>query len=352
MRVMPPRPSRRQSATAVATAAVAAGAGYVAAALADRRKIKSDPLADALQSPPQGERTTVHAADGTALHVRSYGPEDATPIVLVHGWTCAWRFWTHQISALSEDHRVVAFDLRGHGDSERPPHGDWTIDAFAADIDAVIDAALEPGARPLIAGHSLGAMATVAWASRQEQPLHERARAVALINTGMGDLITESLLIRTPARLGSVTQIAGRALLSSKAPLPRGTTPVSHRMVRYLAHGPTASPATVAFTEDMVFNTRRQARAGAGATLVEMDLHNAVAQLDLPALVIAGGADRLTPPVHAKRLAQDLPQLARYVEQHDSGHMTPLEHPALVNDLLRELALSAAPAAPAASGRA
>jgi pimeloyl-ACP methyl ester carboxylesterase len=50
--------------------------------------------------------------------------------------------------------------------------------------------------------------------------------------------------------------------------------------------------------------------------------------------------------VHAERLAADLPQLARYVKVDGSGHMTPLERPETVNELLAEL--SATPATVAA----
>jgi pimeloyl-ACP methyl ester carboxylesterase len=96
----------------------------------------------------------------------------------------------------------------------------------------------------------------------------------------------------------------------------------------------------------MVLECRREVRAGCGRTLAALDLHDAVRHVDAPAVVVAGTRDRLTPPVHAKRLAADLPQLLRYIEVDRSGHMTPLERPQVVSDLLTEL--SAAPATVAA----
>jgi pimeloyl-ACP methyl ester carboxylesterase len=135
-------------------------------------------------------------------------------------------------------------------------------------------------------------------------------------------------------------------MLSASLPMPGRSSPLAHRAVHAIAFGPDASPATVAFGEDMVLECRREVRAGCGRTLAELDLHDAVAHVDAPAIVVAGARDRLTPPVHAKRLAADLPRLLRYVEVERSGHMTPLERPEIVSDLLAEL--SAQPATVAA----
>jgi pimeloyl-ACP methyl ester carboxylesterase len=120
--------------------------------------------------------------------------------------------------------------------------------------------------------------------------------------------------------------------------MPGRSSPLAHRAVHAIAFGPQASPATVAFGEDMVLECRREVRSGCGRTLAALDLHDAVEHVDVPAVVLAGTRDRLTPPVHAKKVAADLPALLRYVEVEGSGHMTPLERPGEVNDLLAELA--------------
>ena len=58
----------------------------------------------------------------------------------------------------------------------------------------------------------------------------------------------------------------------------------------------------------------------------------------MPVHVLVGSADRLTPPVHARRLARLLPQLAGLTELSRIGHMTPLEAPRVVAGLIRKLA--------------
>jgi pimeloyl-ACP methyl ester carboxylesterase len=69
----------------------------------------------------------------------------------------------------------------------------------------------------------------------------------------------------------------------------------------------------------------------------EMDLHHALPCLTVPTIVIAGTHDRLTPPSHARRIAEMLPELRRLTVLEDTGHMTPLERPDVVTDALAEL---------------
>lgn len=79
---------------------------------------------------------------GTRLHVREWGRKDAPPILFVHGWSQHHLAWRHQFeSALADEFRLVAIDLRGHGMSEAPARVEDYTDGtlWAADIKAVIE---------------------------------------------------------------------------------------------------------------------------------------------------------------------------------------------------------------------
>src|SRR5882762_6697172 len=95
---------------------------------------------------PPSRTVEVRSADGTRLHTEVFGPEGGYPIVLAHGITCAIRVWAYQIADLSTDYRVIAFDHRGHGRSAVPSRrGGYSLDILAADLDAVLEAALALG---------------------------------------------------------------------------------------------------------------------------------------------------------------------------------------------------------------
>lgn len=306
----------------------------------DLRELEADPEHRFLSSPPEGRPVPVHADDGTCLHAEVFGPDDAPTIVFVHGWTCSLRFWAYQLAALSESHRVVAFDLRGHGRSERAPTRDYSTDGFASDLDAVLRELVPPDERVTLVGHSLGAMTILAWAAKHHDVVERRVGAAALLNMGTGDLITEALIVRLPAVLVRARQLIGRLALSLPAPLPPQPTPISNRLVRFIALSPSASPAQVAFSERMVLAARPSVRARTGASLYRLDLVEAIRSLTVPTLVIAGALDRLTPPVHSQRLVEGLPNAKGMIKLPDIGHMAPLEAHDAVTEYVRSLAVA------------
>src|SRR5262245_38162541 len=74
--------------------------------------------------------------DGSRVHYVSEG-KGREALVFIHGWTCNLTFWKPQIEAFKSKTRVIAIDLPGHGDSDKP-HIDYTMDLFARAIDAVL----------------------------------------------------------------------------------------------------------------------------------------------------------------------------------------------------------------------
>jgi pimeloyl-ACP methyl ester carboxylesterase len=324
---------RRPPLLAVAGLAGATVASTLMADVLDRRRIAADPLWKRLETPPEGEQRTVLGAGGTPLNVELYGPEDAPPVVLVHGWVCALRFWRLQVQDLMADHRVIAYDLRGHGRSGAPADHDWSLDTFGADLEAVLDACVDGPA--LLAGHSLGAMTIAAWAG--DHDVASRARAVAMINTGLGDLVSEALLLRTPDGLAQARQTIGSLLLGAGVPLPTRPDPVSHRAVRSIALCGDASPAAVRYSERMILSCKPRVRAACGREMARMDLLDNVRHITVPTAVVHGDRDLLTPAAHAHRLAEALPNCVAEVTLRDSGHMGPLERPDEVTQALLQL---------------
>ena len=293
---------------------------------------------------PRGRTVKVRSADGTRLHTEVFGPRDGYPIVLAHGITCAIRAWTYQIAELARDYRVIAFDHRGHGRSDIPPRGNYSLRHLAADVDAVLDGTLAPGERAVIAGHSMGGMAIAAWSDLYRHKVTSRADAVALVNTTTGDLLREVRLLSVPAPLAAARILGGRALIDTfgSFAVPPLAGHVSRRMISMLAVGVDADRAVGALINELFTATSPMGRGGCGKALVAGlgRKHIDLTGLTVPTLVIASQRDRLTPLVQSERIAAALPNSAGLVVL-PGGHCSMLERPLEVNRELQALAESA-----------
>lgn len=305
-----------------ALTALAGAAGYVELARRDRAALSADPESQRLRRSLAPDVICLDPWGAQQLVVDAYGPQDAPAVVLVHGWTCTARFWTGQIQALRADHRVLAFDLRGHGRSSPPRDGDYSIEALADDLERVVSACIPADEPFVLGGHSLGAMTIVAWAARHPQS-QERLAAAALVNTGIGELVGEARVAPLPSRLAALQAVAGPILLAAPGPIPKAG-PLLRRAVRHVALGP--GPGRDA-----------PVRAGFGRTIAGLDLWESLEELHAPTVVVVGERDRLTPPSHGERMVAKLPVPVGLVQLAEAGHMGPIERADEVSDVIRGL---------------
>lgn len=122
-------------------------------------------------------RVEVETGVELEVEVRGEGPT----LVLVHGFGGAKEDFSDHVDALAARWRVVTFDLRGHGASDRPsePRA-YTLDRLALDVEAVADAV--EVARVRLLGHSMGGMVVRRVVSRRP----ERVDALVLMSTAAG----------------------------------------------------------------------------------------------------------------------------------------------------------------------
>ncbi|MFJ5560875.1 alpha/beta fold hydrolase [Streptomyces sp. NPDC093250] len=292
-------------------------------------------------APPAAARElTALSADGARLHVEVHGPERAPAVVLAHGWTCSTAFWAAQIRELAVDHRVIAYDQRGHGRTPASP--DCSTRALADDLEAVLTATLAPGERAVIAGHSMGGMTVMAASARPA--FREHAAAALLCSTGSSRLVDEATVL--PMRPGRVRTWLTHRVLGSRAPLGP-VTPMARRILKYATMGPASAPHMVEACARIVHACPRGVRHAWSHVLGELDLDHGVPELHVPTEIVVGTADRLTPPVHARTLAAALPECLGLTELPGIGHMTPVEAPDLVTGKIRALAAAHIHAEPA-----
>jgi pimeloyl-ACP methyl ester carboxylesterase len=200
----------------------------------------------------------------------------------------------------------------------------------------VLRAVLAPGEKAVLAGHSMGAMAMVAFGSRYPQELRQRVAAAAIISTGVHELVTRSAIVPMPLPLAKLAQPMSTKLISMSPPGGRVNAPI-RALIKYTSLSKGATQAEVDFCARIVSACPPATRAGFGRMISDLDNDAEVRDFDVPATVISGTRDRLTPIWHARRLAATLPALTKFVELEGAGHMTPVQSAADVNAVLRRL---------------
>jgi non-heme chloroperoxidase len=141
---------------------------------------------------PKAKTSFATAPDGVRLAVYEWGNPSGPELLLVHGFAqCHLCFLPQVRSALAQEFRIVAFDFRGHGGSDKPDNAAayQSRDVWAKDIAAVLDHAKLK--RPVIAGWSMGGRVT-----RQYLMNFGDARLAGINFVG-------SLVIENPAHRGS-----------------------------------------------------------------------------------------------------------------------------------------------------
>ncbi|MRH87171.1 alpha/beta fold hydrolase [Nocardia sp. SYP-A9097] len=310
---------------------------------AHRANLRNRTYANADLNPPAGPYETIEVTgtDGARLRVHAYGPADGNALVLVHGWTCCLEYWNPQINAFADDHRVITYDLRGHGESEVGT-APLTTDLLADDLQAVLEASLKPGQRAVLVGHSLGGMTMQAWAGRHPGQVRKRAAAVLLTNTAAGQLIAETTVVplfnRGLLRLPFFLGLLGLSL-------PILFPPVAP--VRWLFRRQIMSLESVgdiaAFGQNIVRSCPARVRGRFGKLLSYLDVGRGAVHLTVPTSLVAGSADDMTPIVHADRIAEMLREagsLDSYLTL-PTGHLGNVEAYRAFNGELARVARSA-----------
>ena len=244
----------------------------------------------------------------TAYAVEGAGP----PLLLIHGVGASLDNWDGVVAALGGRFRTIRFDLRGHGESSKPP-GPYSAALFAADARALLDhLGID---RCHVAGHSLGA--TVALRLALDAP--DRVERLALLSAAAGR--TEEERQRVLERLAIVADgIPGEHFRRS---LPRWFTDEFRAanpelLERYAARNMANDP---------------RAYAAAYHVLATTDLADEAAGIRVPTLIVTGEGDVGSNPRMARLLHARIPG-SRLEILSGLRHAILIEAPARVAPLL------------------
>jgi esterase len=258
--------------------------------------------------------------DSPRLHYLEWNSDAADALILVHGNSANAHWWRWVVEALDRPNlRIIALDLRGHGDSEwiRPPA--YSPHAYSDDITRLIETfALS---HPIVAGHSMGGIAALAFA-RQKPHL---ARAIIAIDIAVTSTERRNRYLRHLKALPTVVY-PDLAMAKTKFRLmPNEGTIASDVLSAIAEHSLARTPEggyTMKFDRESFFGSDG------------LDVASAIREVTLPMLLIRAGESRIL-TAEAAVTAEKMNPLVKLVTIPDAHHHLPLESP---EKLAREIA--------------
>ncbi|WP_236827088.1 MULTISPECIES: alpha/beta fold hydrolase [unclassified Blastococcus] len=264
---------------------------------------------------------------------------EGPPLLLLHGIGNNCQTWAGVIDRLAEEHTVIAPDLLGHGDSDKP-RGDYSIAAYAngmRDLLSVLDVE-----RATVVGHSLGGGIALQFAYQ----FPERCQRLALVGSGgLGPELSAGLRAAT---LPGAELVVG-ALAEVSGPLRGGLRVVEAlgRAAGWRRVGDLAEAVDALLALQDAEARRAFLRTLRGVVDVRGQAVTALDRLYLadsvPMLVIWGGRDPIVPAQHAETVRTAVPS-ARVEVFEDAGHWPHLDEPDRFCDVLLDFVATTEPA--------
>lgn len=144
------------------------------------------------------------ATNGVEMYYERTG--EGPPVVFIHGLGWDHRSWRPQMAALEDEYDVMAYDYRGHGETEAPPRRAYSIELLAEDLHALLaDVDVE---RPVLCGHSYGGLIAAEYAI--QYPNDVAGIAFADARTALGENTFERAMFRLQPLLDRVEDLVGQ----------------------------------------------------------------------------------------------------------------------------------------------
>jgi len=247
----------------------------------------------------------------------AHADEGPGPVVLLlHGFPFNRSMWSAQLSSIGSTYRVIAPDLRGHGESDAPG-GDYTMDEMADDVIELLDQ-LHIQEQVVLGGLSMGGYVALSLITRYP----ERFRALMLMDTRAGADSTGTALAREEqAKLVEKTNSV-EPVVSSLPPKLFSPISLSRRLDQ------------VELTVEMMEQTTPRGVAGALRGMAKRpDRTSELGQIQVPTLILVGADDQVTPPSEAEAMARAIPN-AQLVIIPEAGHLAPMENASACNEAI------------------
>jgi pimeloyl-ACP methyl ester carboxylesterase len=242
--------------------------------------------------------------NGVELYYELHG--DGEPIVFSHGWMCDHTQWSSQVDFFSRNHRVVTYDHRGHGKSDKPETC-YSVQTLADDLRSLMDCLDLAGAA--LVGHSMGGMASLVLATEH----YERISKMVLVDT------TAKNDFSIYARLGI------ESFIRSDESLANWMVDLAHRDPSEQVRRETLARAS---------NTPKSiAKECLTEFMTHYDVRDKLSNIKVPTLIVVGEKDEMTPVRMARFLNKGI-RGSRLEIIPGSKHMPMIDDAAEFNKVL------------------
>ncbi|TFG09966.1 alpha/beta hydrolase [Candidatus Thorarchaeota archaeon] len=236
-------------------------------------------------------------------HYEEAGDLDSPPLVLIHGAGGSSATWFMQLKGLAKDFHVIAPDLNGHGKTPDRERGN-TLSSYLQDIDSIV----RQFEKPVLGGHSMGGALTQLYALAHPN----RLGGIVLVSTGARLRCAPFIFHLLDNDFEGYVHAVGEYMFSDSA---------SEELIE-------ASQAEVRKCNPSVIKRDF-------AICDEFDIMNEIPRILIPALIVVGEDDVMTPLKYSEYLHDKMPN-SRLVVIPGAGHSVMLEQPALLNVAIKK----------------
>jgi 3-oxoadipate enol-lactonase len=241
---------------------------------------------------------------------------DGIPVLFIHGYPLNRAMWQPQIEGLSDIARVIALDLRGHGESQTA-RGEYSMELLADDCAALLDS-IPITQKVILCGHSMGGYIAFAFLRKYAERL--------------AGLILTTTRASPESEAGKVNRDKAIAQVQNE-----GVAKIIENMLPKLL-----SPESLSGNPILVGNIRRIMQSvsleGYIGDLQGMknrpDSTPLLSKIYFPTLLVFGADDQIIPLDEARSMQAMIPGSRLEIVAH-AGHLPNLEQPQLFNDILR-----------------
>ncbi|HET6769122.1 MAG TPA: alpha/beta fold hydrolase [Chitinophagaceae bacterium] len=240
-----------------------------------------------------------------------HGPDDAPVIILIHGFPLNKSMWDTQVEALKEDYRVIAYDIRGHGNSD-PGIDEFFIELFVNDLLRFMEKlGIE---KSILCGLSLGGYIALNAVLKYPDRF-------------------DGLILNDTQCIADTSDIKENRCLAIISIMKDGVEQYANEMIENLfaRESFTKKKNEIIAVKEMILSTPKQSLCNTLHALAERkETCDQLPEINIPVLIMVGKEDKITPIAAARQMDEKILNSTLKIIQH-AGHLSNLENPSEFN---------------------